>query len=419
MFESAPRSPCPIRIRFSAGCYPMIRNLTERDLSELAEIRLATASDAAEKRRIRVAFTQLYPQLLFDTPWSESAIAGLVSTDATGALNGMLAAGGRPLQFEGRPITAAIGADFHVPQEARSTMAGVALLKQFFNGRQDVTICDVANNSTRRIWERLGGFVASAYNLNWIGVLRPLRLAGSVLCERRGLGLIGKSTMGISAVVDRMLPQRLTCRINPVSRGMVAETLAPDEFSRHLQELTQDDAVQPVYSLDAAEWMWKRLAYLSPDSGDVSAVVVRNSQGRLLGWYIYDLCSGGTARVAQIAARQNNAATVINHLFARVFDEGAGAVAGRLQPRFQQVLIDQGCLFRGRSSYTLIHTTDPGIAAAYRSGSAWLSALDGETSLNAWNSPESAAADLSSLLQHSSSRPRIADTTPASSAGGR
>ena len=378
----------------------MIRNLTVQDLSELAQLRISSAASATEKKRVDIALTQLYPMLLFDTPWFNPAHCGLVSTDSDGRLNGMLAVGARPLLFDGKTISAAVGADLYVPETARSTMAGVALLKELFNGPQDVTICDIANDATRRLWERLGGFVASSYNLNWVGILRPLQMAGSILRERRGPGLIGRATMAIAAVADPCMPQRLKCRIDPVGHGIVEETLTTAEFSERILELTQDDTVQPAYSQESAEWMWRRLPYLSPGPGKVSAVVIRNSRGRLLGWYIYKLHSGGIARVAQIAARQSNAAVVVNHLFSRAFDEGACAVAGRMQPRFQQVLIDHDCVLRGRSTYTLIHSKDENIAGAFRNGNAWLSVLDGEAPLNVWNSPEAAAAELGTLPRY-------------------
>jgi len=392
-----------VRFQVFIGFIAMIRNLSIQDLSELAELRVALPDDAAGNGHLRTTIQQLFRRLLFDTPGFDPNLPSLVSTDANGRLNGMLAVGARPLSFEGRSIAAAIGADLFVPEKSRSTMAGVALLKGLFNGSQDVTISDNANATTRRLWERLGGFVASGYNLNWVGVLRPVQLAGSMLCDRPWLSLAGRASLATAPWFDRIVPQRLKCSIDPVGRGIAEETLTTTEFSEHIQELTQDDSVQPVYSQESTEWMWKRLPYFQPNRTEVSAIVLRNSRGHLLGWYIYQLSGGGVARVAQIAARQANVAVVVNHLFAHVFDAGGCAVAGRLQPRFQQALIDQGCVFRGRSMYTLVHSRDEKIARAFRNGSAWLSVLEGEAPFNAWNSPEKANAELGSLARYSRS----------------
>ena len=96
-----------------------------------------------------------------------------------------------------------------------------------------------------------------------------------------------------------------------------------------------------------------------------------------------------------------NAARCVAWLTAR--DTGASAVAGRIQPRFQQALIDRGCVFRGRATYTLVHSKDENIARAFQNGTAWLSVLDGECPFNLWNAPEAASAELNSLPRYSRS----------------
>jgi len=385
----------------------MIRALTPQDLSELAALRTRVDADANDRRRTQVAIAQLYPHLLLDTPWYNPDIPSLVNT-ADGRLTGMLAVSARPMLFEGRMITAAIGTDLYVAGETRGTMAGLALPKALLNGNQDITFCDVANDKTRRIWERFGGFAASAYNLNWIGVFRPCQLAACILSDRRGLGLVGRATMTVSPAIDRIVPKNLTCSIDPVPQGIMSETLTPETFSQSLPELTADHLVRPVYSREATEWLWKRLPFLSLDSKEVSAILLRNSRGKLLGWYIYHVTQSGIARVSQIAAKQADAQVVINHLFARVFEEGAAAIAGRMQPHFQQCMIDHNCLIRGRESYTLVHSRDRRLAEAFRGGHAWLTVVDGEAPLNVWSSPEHAIREYD-LPQLSGNTPESAE----------
>lgn len=375
----------------------MIRHLRADDLGELAELRIRGSASTADQQRAQAAMTRLFPELYFRSPSYDAGLSGLVSEGTDGRLNGMIAVGARPMLLQGQPISAAIGADLFVAEESRRSMAGLALMKGLLNGPQDLTISDIANQKTRQLWERLGGFVATAWNINWIGVLRPGQLAAGMLQECRGGRLPGSILRAVSPIIDRLAPQRLKCEVIPVRGGFVESTLTPEEFSQHLHELTEEESVQPVFSRESAEWMWKRLPYLSPEAGELSAVMVRNSRGRLLGWYLYNLENGGVARVVQIAARTADADAVISHLFARTWEQGAAAVAGRAQPRFLQSLIDRGCLLRARESFTLIHSGNPQIADAFRSGRAWLSVLDGEAPLNVWNRPEQAAGDLAPL----------------------
>lgn len=295
--------------------------------------------------------------------------------------------------FNGDPIRAAIGADMFVAKNARSSMAGVALLKKFLNGPQDVSVCDIANEKTRRLWERMGGFIAPSYNLNWVAVLRPCQLAAALVREQKTFRIPGDAAVRMAPLIDRFVPDRFTCRVDPVSHGLFAETLSPAEFCDGIGDLTSDETVQPIMNLRGANWMWRRLRYLSPEAGDVTAVLLKNSRGARVGWYIYKLHQGGVARMIQIAARTAHRDAVINHLFSRARDEGAAAVAGRVQPGQLQTLIDRGCLLRGRTSYALVHSRDKGIRAAYQSGKAWLSVLEGEATMNVWNRPEQAALD--------------------------
>jgi len=370
------------------------------DLPEIVALRTRSAADDTGKRRASVAVSQLYPHLFFDTESGESTTRSLVSTDRSGQINGMIGVAVRQIRIHESLRTAAIGADLFVAEDARSTLAGVALLKEFLAGPQDVTICDVASGSTRHIWNRLGGFVASAYNLNWIAVLRPAKLAAELLRERPFGGITSRIALGSAPVIDRCLASVISCRVDPVPAGLISEVLTPEEFYELHDGLVCESTVRPVYSAARAEWIWKRLAYVSPEGGAVSAICVRNSHGKLLGWYIYTLEQGGTARVIQIAARPEAVDVVVNHLFATASNDGASAVAGRIQPDIQQAFIDRGCLIRARNTYTLVHSRDPHLASAYRSGQAWLTPLDGEAILNAWHSPEAAVAEFVETSVH-------------------
>jgi len=198
--------------------------------------------------------------------------------------------------------------------------------------------------------------------------------------------------MTVAPMIDRLLPDTLKCRVNAAAAELVAEKCSPAESSECRPVLTAEDAVQPVVLRASAEWTWKRLPVLSPGPRNVSTIAVHSSRGKLLGWYICKLRQGGVARVAQIAARQFDAAAIINHLFARVREEGAVVVAGHMQPRFQQVLIDHDCRIRARHTYMLVHSRNKTLAEAFRDGKAWLSVLDGEATLNAWNSPAAVVA---------------------------
>lgn len=369
----------------------MIRTLTQNDLEKLAALRTNPEASESQRKTVQIAFSQLFPRLFFDGPWQHPELQSLVSEDGAGNPDGMISVKALPMLFQEQEITAAIGADLYVAPEARAKMTGFTLLKQFLNGPQDIAICDIANGTTRRIWERMGGFVAPLYNMNWIGVLRPMQLAGCILREKKYLGPVGSVVKTAAPLFDRVLADRFGCEIPDEDGSLTSHTLSPTEFSDHFAEFTREEALRPIYSRHAAEWTWQRLPFLSPGDGEVSTVAVRNRRGALLGWYIWKLEQGGVATVLQIAARQSNAGFVLDHMIRRAHSEGAAAVAGRLQPRFLQLLLDRGFQLRARSTCMLVHSRNAELLNCFRHGTAWLSALDGEAPSNVWNSPQRAA----------------------------
>jgi hypothetical protein len=68
---------------------------------------------------------------------------------------------------------------------------------------------------------------------------------------------------------------------------------------------------------------------------------------------------------------------VLDHLFARAWQEGAVAVTGRLEPRFMDALADRHSLFH-RGPWTVIRATRPEILGAFESGAVSFSRFDGE-----------------------------------------
>ena len=378
----------------------MIRTLTTDDLVHLASIRTKPNATPSEMQNTQCAMTELFPRLFLNSPWRHPDLPCLVSEDPDGRPEGMIAVGARPMNFQGSQITAAIGADLFVSPDSRSRMAGVGLLKTFLNGPQDITICDVANETTRRIWERMGGTVATQYNLNWYGILRPTKLASGI-AQDKPLGGFGSSTVlrYMAPMTDRILPQRLKLDLpnTDLLRGLDSETLTASEFGENLESLTSEDDLAPIYYRDAAEWTWRRLPYLSSDEGRLTARSIRNSRGDLLGWYIYKLTDSSIANVLLIAAKQSHAGLVIDHLTMQAWQEGAAAIMGRVQPRLLQPLLDRGFGLRPRSTYTLVHSRNEDLVDCFRHGTAWLSVLDGEAPFNVWNHAQQALSDFNAL----------------------
>src|SRR5260370_27563518 len=87
------------------------------------------------------------------------------------------------MTFQDKPIRVAIGTQLMVSPESRG-LAGRRLVRAFLTGPQDLSVSDLGNDATRRLWESLGGSVSMAHSGIWEKALRPCQLAVSRLGGR-------------------------------------------------------------------------------------------------------------------------------------------------------------------------------------------------------------------------------------------
>ena len=79
----------------------------------------------------------------------------------------------RPMRLRGRALQAAVVTQLMVEPEKRFGMVAAQLLRKALAGPQTLTISDGANESSRRMWEALGGLTSTLYSLQWRRLLRP------------------------------------------------------------------------------------------------------------------------------------------------------------------------------------------------------------------------------------------------------
>lgn len=368
----------------------MIRPLTSDDVSLIPHL---LASDSRDCERAehdaRPVIESLFRPLFLNTPHAEPDIHGLASVGDDGQLTGMIGTVLRQMQFRDRPIRAAISAELFVDPAHRSKMFGVKLFKQVMDGPQDLSFSDIANDSSRTLWQSLGGTVASWYGLNWAKVIRPGLLPLSLLSKSKLGKPLAWAGRPLGLMTDSLLRRAAGnfCKLNPVPK-VQAETLTPELFLQYFPQFGRADDLRPVYDRETIDWVWARLDFMYRDGGVSQQVLLRSARGEPIGWYIYQLAATGIARVSQIVAHPHTAGQVIDHLLNHAAERGAIAVAGRIVPRFVQAISDRHCLILRRSTYLIVHSRDPEITEAFVNGRAFLSLLEGEGPLQIWNNPE-------------------------------
>ena len=116
-------------------------------------------------------------------------------------------------------------------------MIGVKLFKQAMEGPQDLSVSDIANDSSRKIWQSMGGTVASWYGLNWLKVIRPGLLPLSVLAKSRLGKPLAWAGRPLAKLTDNLLRRAAGnfCKINPV-RKVESEPLTPELFLQYFPQ---------------------------------------------------------------------------------------------------------------------------------------------------------------------------------------
>lgn len=367
----------------------MIRPLTAADVPLIPRLLASDSHNPAEaERESRLVIESLFPQLFLNTPHAQPDIHGLASLGDDGQLQGMIGTVMRQMQFRDQPIRAAVSAELFVDPAHRSKMLGVKLFKQVMDGPQDLSFSDIANDSSRTLWQSLGGTVASWYGLNWLKVIRPGLLPLSMLSKSRLGRPIAWAGRPIATLTDNLLRRAAGkfCQLNPNAK-VQAEPLTPELFLQYFPQFGRADDLRPIYDRETIDWVWPRLDFMYRNGGASQQVLLRNARGEPIGWYIYQLSNVGIARVSQIVAHPHTAGQVIDHLWNHAAERGAVAVAGRIIPRFVQAISDRHCLMLRRSTYLLVHSRDPEITESFLNGRAFLSLLEGEGPLQIWNNP--------------------------------
>src|SRR5438067_426799 len=150
-----------------------VRPLSEGDVPQFLAL-----YERLEPVKLRVSVPVLN-RILFEQPWADASLPSLAYEDDQGQILGCLCVLPRRMKFRGDNIRAAVAHHFIVDPSRKGTRAGVELARQFLRGPQDLSLAE-GPESSRRIWEFLGGSASLLYSLCWT---RPLRPAQFALCR--------------------------------------------------------------------------------------------------------------------------------------------------------------------------------------------------------------------------------------------
>ena len=355
-----------------------VRPFVEDDIPQVADLHSRVFRTSAHpSEQLQAQYTRYFKQIFLNNPWYDKDLPSLVYETAQGTITGFLGVVPRWLSIKGRPIQAAVSSQFIVEPGPRSPVAAVQLAKAFLAGPQDLSLADEASTAIRSLWERAGGSTALLYSLSWGRFLRPSQVVLSRLSKQRPLKPFALALRPLARLVDGMAVQMPGSPFRQVAPLLSGGDLSPETLLACLPEFTRDRAVRPVYDNHSLKWLFDVLAQRS-EHGLFQKVALRDTAGKIVGWYLYYLKRGGIGEVMQVGAKKSSVKEVLDHLFYHAWRHGAVALTGRLDPQFIQELADRSCVFHHRGQWVLVHSNNPELLQAIHCGDAFLTRLEGE-----------------------------------------
>ena len=181
----------------------------------------------------------------------------------------------------------------------------------------------------------------------------------------------------LSAVADALVSRLATGRLRQGTSGYITEDLPADVLIARLPSLSRDRALRPEYDERSLRWLLG-VAQQNEPGRELRRRLVRDPRGEVVGWFLYFLEPGGICDVVQLLAGKGAAAAVFDQLLADAWRCGAVMLEGRLEPGMLREMSLRHCYFRQAGPWMLAHSKQPEVLDALRSGTAFLSRLEGE-----------------------------------------
>jgi len=351
-----------------------IRPLQRADLSQISELYDASYgvynSGAFEK------VAGYFEKVFFDNPWLEDGLRSLVYEEPNGQITAFAGVDVRRMVLNGRKIKVVAGGPLWSRLDEKQCAAGLMLLGKVLQGPQDLTVVG-ANNRVLPLWKFLGGHDNWLSGCRWFRPIRPARLLLSQVCLPRWTAPICWACHPIALCMDSIL-QKIPMNPFRINASVVEEEpLNIHQMIDHLPEFLELNPLRPDYDPEFLRWLLD--CTRGPvNHGEVIGSMVRDSNGKLLGWYVYYLFKDGFGQVVQTVTKPENVAKVMEHLFSSAARRGAFALLGRLDGTVAETCSGRGFFHPYKHPSLLVHSTSKQMLSAALSTNAFMSRLDNE-----------------------------------------
>src|SRR5215469_2535482 len=305
-----------------------VRPLAEADLPQVVD--LYWSYMRRRKGTSPQALLNLFHELFFVNPFSDSELPSLVYEAPDGKVRGFLGRNVRRMSYCGQTIRVVFGGNLVIHPEFRTGIWKARFVNSFKAGIHDLALTDSANNVSKDILQRMGYTVVPAMNIHW---RRPLRLSHyaiyglSVATESLALATLKVAAKPFCTIADSIASEHSSSPFRLTRPRLQGGELDPETLLQCMAEFRKDYSLWPEYNLSSLRWL---LGFMeaTPARGSLRKVLLRDDSKNIVGWYIYYVKPGAVGQVVQIGGDSKSTKDVLDHLFWDAFGHGVVGLHG-------------------------------------------------------------------------------------------
>ncbi len=315
--------------------------------------------------------------LYFDNENLNKDCAPLVCKTELGQIIGFLGVNYSTFLFKERYLRVANCHHLFATDLGRKQMVPLRLLQHFLAGPQDLSFADGSSNSTRLLWDRLGGEPVLCESVYFNIPLRPISFITRIILKQKINQPITTLIRGFAKYFDW------------VGSSLGGHLFYKEPPKHKLEELTVGIMIDLMHRIQSnfqlfphytEQYLSNQFYLLENETrfGTLKKIVILDATSVAIGWFIYFAQKDGICEVIQAVSLPGYETDLYIALSWHAQSQGGVELSGRLmQNQFQTPFTTKSISLPARM-WTLIKCDDLALKHSIQSGRAFLTRLDGD-----------------------------------------
>ena len=304
-------------------------------------------------------------------------VSPLVSRSENGHVNGFLGVITKQFQYRDRKVTVANCHHLVATKEARKKLIPIRLLQHFLSGPQDISFADGSSDTTRQLWERLGGESVTGESIYYKIPLRPASFTADHFLKQNKYRM-DSGIRSLATCTDSIAgSMRVPLFYRKKESGIVIIPLHKEIMEVLLEKMESFYLLFPQYEPSDIERLF-RLLDGETRYGTLQKAALLDSKDQPIGWFIYYAQKKGVCEVIQAVSIPGKETELFDSLSWHAFSMGGVELSGRLMPSQLKTPFTTKAITMPARMWTLMHSNDVELKHIMQSGKAFLTRLEGD-----------------------------------------